>query len=293
MPSSRIGRSRSILPSTVSAAAATTDGSVVGPPRSFMLRIGVKNDRYRTFTATCVTRRPSATTSAHNVRAISDSRAATSAGSPTSVSKVTSWPRERATHGSVTMCVSPPPRAMNGSNGARRGPNTGSSTSGSVAASAPTVDRPRASSFLAVFGPTPCRAATGRAAINDDQFADVISKIPAGLPNCAAIFAWCLLCPMPIVQASPLAARTAACRSAASACGSAISPPRYASSQPHTSTPPGSSAGCPSRWRMPRRTRRGRSGGTRRPRICARPPRAACPIGRRRRAPRTTRSATT
>jgi len=33
------------LASTSSAASATTDGSTVGPPRSFMLRIGVKNDR--------------------------------------------------------------------------------------------------------------------------------------------------------------------------------------------------------------------------------------------------------
>ena len=137
------------------------------------------------------------------------------------------------------MCVSPAPRAICGNHGARRGPNTGSSASGSAAASWPTVRRPSASSLRAVFGPTPCSAATGRASINDAQFADVISNMPAGLPYWAAIFAWCLLCPMPIVQDSPLASSPAACNCAARACGSAMSPPTYASSQPQTSTSTG------------------------------------------------------
>ena len=95
---------------------------------------------------------------------------------------------------------------------------------------------PSASSFFVVFGPTPHSADTGRSDISDDQFPNVIWKIPPGLPYCAAIFAWSLFSPMPIDADSPVVANTAARTSRASRNGSATSPPKYASSQPHTST---------------------------------------------------------
>jgi hypothetical protein len=93
-----------------------------------------------------------------------------------------------------------------------------------------------ASSFFVVFGPTPHNADTGRSDINPGQESNVIWKMPPGLAYRAAIFAWSLFSPMPIDADSPVAANTAARTSRASRCGSATSPPKYASSQPHTST---------------------------------------------------------
>ena len=60
--------------------------------------------------------------------------------------------------------------------------------------------------------------------------------MPRGLPKSVAILARSLLSPIPTEQCSPVASSTAARTSSAKPCGSSVSTPRNASSQPSTST---------------------------------------------------------
>ena len=95
---------------------------------------------------------------------------------------------------------------------------------------------PRASSFLAVFVPTPCRSLVGRSPMTSNHVWRVSRNTPCGLANPVAIFARSRLSPMPTEQCRPVASRTAACTDLANASGSSVSTPRNASSQPITST---------------------------------------------------------
>ncbi len=63
--------------------------------------------------------------------------------------------------------------------------------------------------------------------------------MPAGLANPVACFAWSLFPPMPMEQARPVRASTAAWMSAARRAGTSVSAARKASSQPSTSTTTG------------------------------------------------------
>ncbi len=93
-----------------------------------------------------------------------------------------------------------------------------------------------AASFLAVLGPTPHRASTERSPISVIQLSAVNTKIPAGLPNPVATLARCLLSLIPTEQDNPVSAATRVRIRSASSTGSGTSAPRYASSQPHTSS---------------------------------------------------------
>ena len=121
---------------------------------------------------------------------------------------MTTWLRERGTHGSALTSVSPPPLASSNSHRPVRGPNADVSSSASLCASSPTVVISRAASFFAVLGPTPQSASTGRSAITDIQFASVSAKTPAGFAKPVATLARCLLSLMPTEQDSPVSEET-------------------------------------------------------------------------------------
>ena len=162
-----------------------------------------------------------ATTSSRVRRAKSVTAWSISARSVRSRAKVTTWLRERGTHGAALTSVSPPPLASSNSHRPVRGPNVDVSSSASVRASCPTVVISRAASFFAVFGPTPQSASTGRSAITDIQFASVRAKTPAGFAKPVATLARCLLSLMPTEQDSPVSDRTMVRICSATSVGSA------------------------------------------------------------------------
>ena len=149
---------------------------------------------------------------------------------------VSSFPCPRATYGESSTSASPRPRPSSTSHGPVIGPNSAASASGSAAARSATVPMPSEASFLAVFAPMPHSASVGRPPRTSNQLAYVSRNTPAGLPNPVAILACSLFSPIPTVQSSWVAARTAAASERAKPSGSEVSTPTNASSQPSTST---------------------------------------------------------
>ena len=79
------------------------------------------------------------------------------------------------------------------------------------------VRMPSASSFAPAFGPMPFTLRTASGQMRDGTSPAVITVMPPGLSRSEAIFARSLFGVTPTEQDSPVAARTAACISTASA----------------------------------------------------------------------------
>jgi hypothetical protein len=86
---------------------------------------------------------------------------------------VITWLRDRGTHGCALTVSSPPPLASNRIHSPVVGPNVEVSAVESVVARSATVVMPMAASFLAVLGPTPHNASTGRSPIVVIQLSSV------------------------------------------------------------------------------------------------------------------------
>src|SRR3984885_8396664 len=180
--------------------------------------------------------RAAATTSFSALFANSITAESISARSVRSWGKVTTWLRERGTHGSELTVSSPPPLASSNNHSPVRGPNVDVSSSASACANCHTVAIPRAASFFDVFGPTPHSASTGRSPITSIQFDSVRLYTPAGFANPVATLARCLLSLMPTEHDKPVAEEMTVRTCSASSPGSSTSAPTYASSQPQTSS---------------------------------------------------------
>lgn len=197
----------------------------------------VKKVAVRTVTATRVTTRCSSTISVSVRRARSVTAVAMSARSVRSSGNVTTWLRERGTHGAALTVVSPPPLASSRIHSPVVGPNVAVSADASVAARSATVEMPMAESFFAVLGPTPHSASTGRSPIMVIQLSSVSAAMPAGLPKPVATLARCLLSLIPTEHVRPVCAAIVCWMRRARSNGSSVGPaPTYASSQPQTST---------------------------------------------------------
>ncbi len=137
--------------------------------------------------------------------------------------------------------MSSSPRATRRSQGPVFGPNLAASSSSSARARSPTDSIPTSASWRVRFRPTPHSDLGGWSSITSAQFSRVSRKTPAGLARGEAVFARSLLSPIPTEHERWVRSLTRRWISAATASGSSVSVSRKASSQPATSSTPGSS----------------------------------------------------
>ena len=193
--------------------------------------------------------------------------------------KVTTWLRERGTHGSALTLVSPPPLASSSSHSPVRGPNVDVSSSASRVRQLPDGGNAQVGKlFRRLRARRPIARRPGGRPSRAIQLASVSAKMPAGFAKPVATLARCLLSLMPTEHDSPVSAAMTVRICSATSTGSCDGHARRRPRPSPTPRPDGRGrATGPSPDRTPRRRRPGPTAGTSRRGSGGRRRAAACP----------------